>query len=150
MVRFQKWIQNLCLKLHGHNIHRQRRQLSKFLMRYEQFASHAYCPRNSWSDNACTAGHYSGHATPGLGWVWLPCGCVSCDPGCIHWRIVITTWETWTVAAAGGVCCARVRWEIHLLFTFDTAPFFCVCPVQLKPLHITELLNKKEQSYSVP
>jgi G:T-mismatch repair DNA endonuclease (very short patch repair protein) len=26
-----------------HNIHRQRRQLSKFLMRYQQFASHAYC-----------------------------------------------------------------------------------------------------------
>jgi hypothetical protein len=30
-------------------------------------------PWNSWSDNACTAGHYSGHATPGLGWVWLQC-----------------------------------------------------------------------------
>jgi hypothetical protein len=34
---------NVCLILHGHNIHRQRRQLSKFLMRYQQFASHAYC-----------------------------------------------------------------------------------------------------------
>jgi hypothetical protein len=73
--------------------------------------------------------HYSGHATPGLGWVWLPCGCVSCDPWCTHWRIVITKWDTWTVVAADGVCCARVRWEIHYLFTFDTAPFFCVCPV---------------------
>jgi hypothetical protein len=86
-------------------------------------------PLNSWSDNACTAGHYSGHATPGLGCVWLPCGCVSCDPGCTHWRIVITKWETWTVAAADGVCCARVRWEINYLFTIETAPFFCVCPV---------------------
>jgi len=27
----------------GHNVHRQQRQLSKFLMRYQQFASHAYC-----------------------------------------------------------------------------------------------------------
>jgi hypothetical protein len=117
MVQFQKWINNLCLTLHGHNIHRQRRQLSKFLMHYQQFASHAYCPRNSWSDNACTAGHYSGHATPCLGWVWLPCGCVSCDPWCTHWRIVITKWETWTVSDADGVCCARVRWEINFLFT---------------------------------
>jgi hypothetical protein len=33
MVRFKKWIKNLYLTLHGHNIHRQRRQLSKFLMR---------------------------------------------------------------------------------------------------------------------
>ena len=31
------------LTLHGHNSHRQQRQLSKFLMRYQQFASHAYC-----------------------------------------------------------------------------------------------------------
>jgi hypothetical protein len=43
MVRFQKWIKNLRLTLHGHNVHRQRRQLSKFLMRYQQFTSHAYC-----------------------------------------------------------------------------------------------------------
>jgi hypothetical protein len=56
-------------------------------------------------------------------------GCVSCDPGCTHGRIVITKCETWTVDAADGVCCARLRWEIHLLFTFETAPFFCVCPV---------------------
>ena len=26
-----------------HNLHRQQQQLSKFLMRYKQFASHAYC-----------------------------------------------------------------------------------------------------------
>jgi hypothetical protein len=83
----------------------------------------------SWSDNACTADHYSGHATPSLGWIWLPCGCVSCDPGCTHWRIVINAWETWTVAAADGVGCACVRWEINFLLTFETAPFFCVYPV---------------------
>ena len=31
------------LILHGYNVHRQQRQLSKFLMRYQQFAFHAYC-----------------------------------------------------------------------------------------------------------
>jgi len=43
MVRFQKLTRNLFLILHGHNVHRQQRQLSKFLMRYQQFASRAYC-----------------------------------------------------------------------------------------------------------
>jgi hypothetical protein len=59
---------------------------------------------------------------------------VSCDPGCTHWRIVINAWETWTVAAADGVCCARVRWEIIFLLTFETAPFFCVYPVYTMPI----------------
>ena len=43
MVRFRKLTDNLFFTLHGHNVHRQQRQLSKFLMRYQQFASHAYC-----------------------------------------------------------------------------------------------------------
>ena len=43
MLRFQKLTRNLFPTLHGHNIHRQQRQLSKFLVRYQQFASHAYC-----------------------------------------------------------------------------------------------------------
>ena len=43
MVRYQKLTRNLFLTLHGHNVHRQQRQLSKFLMPYQQFASHAYC-----------------------------------------------------------------------------------------------------------
>ena len=34
---------NLFLTLHGHNAHGQQRQLSKFLMHYQQFALHAYC-----------------------------------------------------------------------------------------------------------
>ena len=42
MVRFQK-LTNLFLTLHGQNVHHQQRQMSKFLMRYQQFASHAYC-----------------------------------------------------------------------------------------------------------
>ena len=41
MVRFQKVTRNLFLTLHCHNVHRQQRKLSKFLMRYQQFASHA-------------------------------------------------------------------------------------------------------------
>ena len=43
IVRFKKLTRNLFLILHGHSVHRQQRQLSKFLMRYQQFASHAYC-----------------------------------------------------------------------------------------------------------
>ena len=42
MLRFQKLTRNLFLTLHGHNVHRQQGQLSTFLMRYQQFASHAY------------------------------------------------------------------------------------------------------------
>ena len=38
-----KVTRNLFLTLHGYNVHCQQRQLSKFLMRYQQFASHAYC-----------------------------------------------------------------------------------------------------------
>jgi hypothetical protein len=34
---------NEFLSLHGHNLHCQQRELSKFLMRYQQFAPHAYC-----------------------------------------------------------------------------------------------------------
>ena len=41
MVRFQKVTRNLFITLHEHNVHRQQRQLSKFLIRYQQFASHA-------------------------------------------------------------------------------------------------------------
>jgi len=43
MARFQKLTRNLFLTLHGYNVRRQQRQHSKFLMRYQQFASHAYC-----------------------------------------------------------------------------------------------------------
>ena len=34
---------NPFLTLHCHYVHRQQRQLSKFLIRYQQFDSHAYC-----------------------------------------------------------------------------------------------------------
>jgi len=101
-------------------------------VRYRQRlrTSIAHVPQgNSWSDNACTSDHYSGHATPSMGSMWLPCGCVSCDPTCTRWWIVINAWETRTVAAADGVCFTRVRWEISFLLTFETAQFFCVHPV---------------------
>ena len=38
IVRFQKLTRHLFLTLHGHNVYRLQRQLSKFLMRYQQFA----------------------------------------------------------------------------------------------------------------
>jgi hypothetical protein len=43
MVQFQKLTRNLFLAFHGHNVHRQQQQLSKFLLHYQQLASHAYC-----------------------------------------------------------------------------------------------------------
>jgi hypothetical protein len=43
MARFQKLTRNLFLTLHGQNVHHQQRQLSKFLVHHQQFASHAYC-----------------------------------------------------------------------------------------------------------
>jgi len=43
MVQFQKLTRNLFLTLHGHNLHRQQQELSKFLIRYQKFTSHAYC-----------------------------------------------------------------------------------------------------------
>jgi hypothetical protein len=43
MVQFRKLTINLILTLHGQNVHRQQRHLSKFLMCCQQFASHAYC-----------------------------------------------------------------------------------------------------------
>jgi len=43
MVGFQKLTSNLFFTLHGHNLQHQQQLLSKFLMRYQQFAYHAYC-----------------------------------------------------------------------------------------------------------
>jgi hypothetical protein len=42
MVRFEKQMNNSFHPLQGHNIHCQQRELSKFFMRYQQFASQAY------------------------------------------------------------------------------------------------------------
>jgi hypothetical protein len=42
MVRFQR-LRKCISHPTRHNLHCQQRELSKFLMRYQQFASHAYC-----------------------------------------------------------------------------------------------------------
>ena len=52
-----------------------------------------------------------------------------CPAICTSERTASSAWETWTVAAADGVRCARVKWEINFLLTFETVPFFCVQPV---------------------
>jgi hypothetical protein len=43
MVQFQKLTRKIFLTFRGHNVHLEQRQMSKFLVRYQQFASHAYC-----------------------------------------------------------------------------------------------------------
>ena len=67
MVRFQKLTRNLFLTLHGHNLHRQQQQISKFLMRYQQFASHAYCGASFQDGVAAVRGVFR---FPNL---WLQC-----------------------------------------------------------------------------
>ena len=59
-------------------------------------------------------------------------------------RTAGSAWETWTVAAADGVRCARVRWEISFLLTFETAPFFCVYPVYplQQVIHCTQCVQR--------
>jgi len=56
MVRFQKLTRYLFLTLQGHNIHHQQQQLSKFHMRYQQLASHAYCGANFQDGTAAGKG----------------------------------------------------------------------------------------------
>jgi hypothetical protein len=43
MAQFQKYIKIFFSNLHGHSIYCQQWELSEFLLRYWQFASHAYC-----------------------------------------------------------------------------------------------------------
>ena len=144
MVRFQNLTRNLFLTLHGHNVHRQQRQLSIFLMRYQQFAFHAYCGASfqglGKTHHACCvfskpctkltlhcnhrSGHLSAEHTESLFLLGRHFGKW---PRSKHEkRTAGSAWETWTVAAADGIRCARVRWEINFLLTFDTALFFCV------------------------
>jgi len=148
MVRFRKWTRNLFLTLYAHNVHRQQQQLSKFLMRYQQFDSHAYCGAAgpvskmaskqekalcapSWGVQICdySAGHLKTEHTKPFP-AWTPSWKLAPRPPSKHGnRTDGSAWETWTVAAADGVRCARIRWEINFWFTFETAPFFCVYPV---------------------
>ena len=134
MMRFQKLTRNLFLTLHWHNVHRQQRQLSMFLIRYRQFASHVYCGasfkmapqqekafcvlRFEVSRSVITV-HETHAATPS--WKLAPQPRSKREK-----RTACSTWETWTVASADGVGCAGVRWEINFLLTFESAQFFCV------------------------
>jgi hypothetical protein len=51
------------------------------------------------------------------------------------WKLVLgprskhEEWTAWTVPAADSIGYARVGWKMNFLSTFETAPFFCVCPV---------------------
>ena len=152
MVRFQKLTRNLFLTLQEHNVHRQQRQLSKFLMRYQQFASHGYCgaaepvsrmasqQEKAW----CVFSKPCTKLTLQWSQIWTPQNGAHRKPfpaATPSWKLAPrprskhekrtagSAWETWTVAVADGVRCARVRWEINFLLTFETAPFFCEYPV---------------------
>ena len=127
MVQFRKLTRNLFLTLHGHNVHRQQRQLFKFLMRYQQFASPAYCgAAGPVSKTPQNGAHRKPFLAATRSWKLAP------RPRSKHEkRTAGSPWETWTVAAADGVRCALVRWEINFLLTFETAPFFCVYPVSI-------------------
>jgi len=160
VVRFQKFSWNLFHTLHGHNLHRHQQQLSKFLMRYQQFASHAYCgaagpvsKMASQQEKAFCALRFevsrsvitvqrefralwSQIWTPQNGAHRKPFPAATPSlklaprPRSEHEkRTAGSAWETWTVAAACDVGCARVRWETDFLLTFENAPFFCVYPV---------------------
>ena len=65
-------------------------ELSKFLMRYQHFARLCLLRRHL------------------VNWPHSPA--VSTNE-----RTAGRSWETWTVSAADGVCCARVRWEINFI-----------------------------------
>ena len=171
MMQFQKLTINLFLTLYGHNLHRQRWQLSKFPTRYQQFASHAYCGaagpvssmasqqekascvlrfevsrsvitvHHTWCvfSKPCTkltlyCNHRSGHLkaehTESLFLLRRHLGNWAPRPRSKHEkRTAGSAWETWTVAAADGVRCARVRWEMNFLLTFEPATFICKHPV---------------------
>ena len=71
MVLFQKLTRNLFLTLQGHKVHRQQRQLSKFLMRYQQFASRLLRGRGASFQDGVAAGK---------GFLCAPfCGVQICD-----------------------------------------------------------------------
>jgi hypothetical protein len=87
MAQIQKLTRNLFLTLHGHNVHCQQRQLSKFLVHYQQLVFHAYC------------------GAPGPSWKPTP---RSRDK---HEKLTAgSACKTWTVAAPDGVRFTRVRW----------------------------------------
>jgi hypothetical protein len=100
MVQFQKLTRNLFLTLKWHNVHR---QLSKFLMRYQQFASHVYCRAtepvskmvSQWEKVFCMLRFEMSRSVITVQHEF-----------CARFR---TAGSAWIVAAADSVRCARVR-----------------------------------------
>ena len=154
MVQFQKLTRNLFLILHGHNLHRQQRKLSKFLLHYQQFALHAYCGAAgpiskiaSQQEKAFCVLRFEVSRSVITVQRTVQCTVItdldtskrstqkafSCCDAILETSPAVSTsertagsaWETWTVAAADGVRFACVRWEINFLLTFETAPFIC-------------------------
>ena len=123
MVQFQKLTRNLFLTLHGQNVHRQQRQLSKFLTR-ASFLNRARNSRCTVITDLDTSKRSTQKAFSWCDAILETGPAVSTSE-----RTVGSAWETWTNAAADGVRCARVRWEINFLLTFETAPFICKHPV---------------------
>ena len=121
MVLFQELIRNLFLTLHGRNVHRQQRKLSKFLML--SVCSVLRCP-DLWLQCSVSFVQPFPAATPS--WKLAPRPRIKHEK-----RTAGSAWETWTVSAADVVRCARVRWEISFLLTLETAPFFCVYSVHI-------------------
>ena len=119
MAQFQKLTRNLFLTLHWHNIQRQQRQLSKFLMGYQQFPSHAYCGA-SFQDGVAAGKRFL--CTP----LW------GVQHGLEKTHHAWCAWETWTVAAADGVHCARVGWDKFLVNFWNRTILLCIpCTVLL-------------------
>jgi hypothetical protein len=104
--QFQKLTRNLFLTLHGQIVHRQQRQLSKFLMRHQQFAYHAYYGG---------AGSVSKMASQKEKAFRVLCFNVSRSvitvqrEFCARVRTAGSACEIWTVAAADGVRFTRIR-----------------------------------------
>ena len=96
-MRFQKLTRNLFLILHRHKVRRQQRQMSKSLMRYQQFASHAYCGA-SLQDGVAAGKRFL--CAP----FW---GVQICDYSARNWRCtVITDLDTskWSTQKAFSCC----------------------------------------------
>jgi hypothetical protein len=156
-TRFQKLIKMYFSSYTGTTYTVSSGNCPKCLMYYRQFTSHAYCrdagpvskmgqqQKATWvihfkvSRSVITVQHEfhawfkkdARHKNNGAHSLLLMrhyLGNWSCGPA-LSMRSERSTWETWTVPAADRVCCACVGWEIKYLITFETAPFFCVCPV---------------------
>jgi hypothetical protein len=117
MLQFQKLTRNLFLTLHGQNVHHQQRQLPKFRMRYQQFASHTYfgaagpvSKMASQQEKAFCVLRFE--ASRSVITVQREV--------CARFRTAGSARETWTVATADGVRFTRVGWETYLVNVWNS------------------------------